>query len=813
MLNYNFVTERVRFDLKKENTLVFTGWFREDNPDGRILECYIDQEQLTIEENRIKGSTVRQKYSKYQAEVTEEYILKIALPKDWNKKKKLVLYTCSENKKKVSYSLSVKQLQKIKNSVDYYIEMQKLEDNQMLISGWCVDLNEVKITVFGNSKRELPVKIERSYRKDIVELFPELDTEYKAGFKICVDLGTEEKMKVCFRTGVKNAEYEIKRRWLEKGKKVHDGTSLLKKVLLYYERYGMEATRLRIQAKLLKKEDVPYDYWRKHHMVTEEELATQRETIFEYQPMFSIVIPLYRTKEKYLRELIDSVQSQTYGRWELCLADGSGENHLLENLVKEYQNKDERIRYQILEENLGISENTNAAIRMAQGEYLVLADHDDLLSPDALFECVKVLNQDREVDVLYSDEDKIDMDGHKFFEPHFKSDLNIDLLCSMNYICHLFVVRKSITDKCGLLRKEFDGAQDHDFIFRCIENAEKVAHIPKILYHWRCHLDSTASNPESKLYAFEAGRRAVEEHYQRMGIPASVEHGLSYGLFQTRYHWKEQPLVSIIIPNKDHIEDLKKCMDSIIEKSVYRNFEFIIVENNSTEEETFAYYKEIESEQIRVVYYDGEFNFSKINNFGVQYAKGDYLLLLNNDTEMIGEHCLEELLYPCMREDVGIVGARLYYDDDTVQHGGVIIGFGGMAGHAFIGQSRYDAGYFSRSICTQDLSAVTAACLMTKKSIYQEVGGLTEELVVAMNDIDYCLKVRKHGKLVLYNPNAELYHYESKSRGLEDTPEKVERFQKEVALFNRRWDEILESGDPYYNKNLTLNKADFSLKV
>jgi GT2 family glycosyltransferase len=814
MLNYNFVTECVRFQLYKENTIIFNGWFREDNPDERTLECYLDQERLNCSQRTVKGSEVRQKYSEYQAEVNEEQILLVDLPTDWEERKKLFLYTCNGVKRKMSYSASIRQLKKIKNGVDYYIEMQRLEgDSQLLLSGWCVAGALVKIMLRGKNGRELPIKIKRSYRKDIAGLFAELDTEYQAGFQLTADISREKHLEVCFQAGSKKSVYRMKRSQLKKGRGRADGVSILKKAAFYYERHGMEATLLKIRSKLFRNEKVLYEDWRKRRSITKEELERQREEKFSYSPKFSIVIPLYRTKKSYLRELLESVQRQTYGNWELCLADGSGKDFLLEPLVSEYAKGDQRIRYRALEENLGISENTNKAMDMAKGDFFIFADHDDLLSPDALYECAKALNQDGEIEVLYSDEDKIDTDGQKYFEPHFKSDLNIDLLCSMNYICHLFVVKKTLIEKSGVLRSEFDGAQDHDFILRCVEVAKKVYHIPRVLYHWRCHLNSTAANPESKLYAFEAGRKAVEEHYHRMGIPAIVEHAKTYGMFRTKYHWEEQPLISIIIPNKDHIDDLKKCMDSVLKKSSYQNFEFVIVENNSTEKETFAYYKKIESERIHIVYYEGEFNFAKINNIGVKHAKGEYLLLLNNDTEMIGEHCLEELLYPCMREDVGVVGARLYYEDDTVQHGGVIIGFGGMAGHAFIGQSRYEAGYFSRSICTQDLSAVTAACLMTKKSIFEAAGGLTEEFVVALNDIDYCLKVRALGKLVVYNPYAELYHYESKSRGLEDTPEKVERFQREVALFNRRWDEILKNGDPYYNRNLTLNKADFSLRV
>ena len=416
--------------------------------------------------------------------------------------------------------------------------------------------------------------------------------------------------------------------------------------------------------------------------------------------------------------------------------------------------------------------------------------------------------------MIYSDEDKMSMDGHKFFQPHFKPDFNQDLLCTVNYICHLFVAKRELVEKVGMLRSEFDGAQDYDFIFRCTEEAEKICHIPKILYHWRCHEDSTAENPESKQYAFEAGRRAIEAHYQRKGIHATVENGEFLGLYRTKYILDEKPLISIIIPNKDHIDDLDRCVQSILKKSSYPNLEFIIVENNSTEEKTFAYYEKLQKEcsKVQVYYYKGDFNYSKINNFGVRHANGTYLLLLNNDTEMINDDCIEEMLGYCSRSDVGIVGARLYYEDDTIQHAGVVIGFGGIAGHCFVQQPRGNTGYCHRIICAQDYSAVTAACMMVKRSVFEEVGGLTEELAVAFNDIDFCMKVRQKGYLVVYNPYAELYHYESKSRGLEDTPEKQERFHKEIRTFETRWPEILKNGDPYYNPNLSLETQNFSLK-
>ena len=365
-----------------------------------------------------------------------------------------------------------------------------------------------------------------------------------------------------------------------------------------------------------------------------------------------------------------------------------------------------------------------------------------------------------------------------------------------------------------MMRPEYDGAQDYDFIFRCVETSQNIRHIPRILYHWRSHESSTSENPESKLYAFDAGARAVQAHYDRLGIRAEVTKGEYLGLYRTRFIRDYDPLISIIIPNKDHTDDLNRCIRSIEEKSTYRNYEYIIVENNSTEEKTFAYYKELElsNPKVRVVYWDGIFNYSAINNFGATYAKGEYFLLLNNDTEIINDDCLEQLLGYCMRDDVGAVGARLYYEDDTIQHAGVVIGFGGIAGHCFVMQPRGYTGYCHRIICAQDYSAVTAACMMVKRSVFEEVGGLSEELQVAFNDIDFCMKIRQTGKLIVYNPYAELYHYESKSRGLEDTPEKVARFNREIAIFEKKWPDIFRTGDPYYNPNLTLDSQDFSLK-
>ena len=589
----------------------------------------------------------------------------------------------------------------------------------------------------------------------------------------------------------------------------------IRKGFRYMKHYGPKEFWIRLHERF-EPEEVPYGLWYRAYIPTEETLETQRKQKFDYSPLISIAVPAYQTPVEFLRQMIESLIVQTYSNWELCFSDGSGAQSPLTELLKELTAKDNRIKYVSHEEPLQISENTNSAIEIATGDFIAFADHDDELTPNALFECVKAINEKPQTLVIYTDEDKMSMDGHKFFQPHFKPDYNPDLLCTVNYICHLFVVSRKVIEKVGGLRSEFDGAQDYDFVLRCVEAVkdEEICHIPKILYHWRCHEDSTAENPESKLYAFEAGRRAVQAHYERTGIRAEVFKGEYLGLYRTKFIRDHDPLISIIIPNKDHIDDLKRCMESIEQKSTYKNYEYIIVENNSTDSATFEYYKKLEAEnpKVRMVYWDGVFNYSAINNYGASFAKGEYLLLLNNDTEIINPDCLEELLGYCMRKDVGAVGARLYYEDDTIQHAGVVIGFGGIAGHCFVQQKRGTTGYCHRIICAQDYSAVTAACMMVKREAFDKVGGLTEELAVAFNDIDFCMKLREAGYLIVYNPYAELYHYESKSRGLEDTPEKVARFNKEIQIFERRWPDIMRDGDPYYNPNLTLKSQDFSLK-
>ncbi len=584
----------------------------------------------------------------------------------------------------------------------------------------------------------------------------------------------------------------------------------VKKGLLYMKHFGPKEFWIRLTERF-QADNVDYEEWYKNHKPTMEELQQQRDIKFEYEPRISILVPVYNTPEEFLKQMIQSVRKQTYSNWELCIANANPANETVAEILRISSAKDERIKVKDVPENEGIAQNTNAALEVATGDYIGLLDHDDLLTPDALYEVVRAINENDRPQVLYTDEDKVTMDLSEHFQPHMKPDYNKDLLRSNNYITHFFVADRILVEEVGGEDGEYNGAQDYDLILKCTERAKGIAHIPRILYHWRVHKASTADNPASKMYAFDAGKRAIEDHLKRCGELGEVSHEKDLGFYRVRYQVQGNPLVSIIIPNKDQVESLEKCLKSI-EKSSYKNYEIIIVENNSTEDETFAYYKKIESDKIRVVYWPDEFNYSAINNFGVKHARGDYLLLLNNDVEVITTDWLEELIANCQRKDVGIVGARLYYPDDTIQHAGIVIGIGGVAGALFVGMPRMFTGYLHKAAIQQDLSAVTAACMMVKRSVYEELGGLEEELKVAFNDVDFCLRAREKGYLVVYDPNVELYHFESKSRGTEDSKEKVRRFQNEIEYMRSHWLELLKKGDPMYNPNLTLTKWDYSLR-
>ena len=807
-----FEVVRERFHLSDRTQYIVQGHW----PKDAVMEAYLDQHKLKVSVKENENVSALERFKDPEKMQGIQITATVQIPENLEGYHKLVIYEKFSDKKHVWFSITAGELDKKRDKPQVYFEEESAEQGTVRIRGWAIAPKPVTVRIFDADKKPVAAEIQRTDRVDVNQLFEETQDPGKTGFFSEITNVSGKCLYVVFYAGEKKTVHVVPLRKADILARKLD--KYVEKGIRYWKSQGAAALAEKVVTKVKNVRQGPpsYQKWIRHHLPDRNELEKQKKTSFGYRPKISFVVPLYKTPEKYLRRLTESFQEQTYSNWELCFSDGSGAQSPLTELLKELTAKDNRIKYVSHEEPLQISENTNSAIEIATGDFIAFADHDDELTPNALFECVKAINEKPQTLVIYTDEDKMSMDGHKFFQPHFKPDYNPDLLCTVNYICHLFVVSRKVIEKVGGLRSEFDGAQDYDFVLRCVEAVkdEEICHIPKILYHWRCHEDSTAENPESKLYAFEAGRRAVQAHYERTGIRAEVFKGEYLGLYRTKFIRDHDPLISIIIPNKDHIDDLKRCMESIEQKSTYKNYEYIIVENNSTDSATFEYYKKLEAEnpKVHMVYWDGVFNYSAINNYGASFAKGEYLLLLNNDTEIINPDCLEELLGYCMRKDVGAVGARLYYEDDTIQHAGVVIGFGGIAGHCFVQQKRGTTGYCHRIICAQDYSAVTAACMMVKKSAFDAVGGLSEELAVAFNDIDFCMKLRKAGYLIVYNPYAELYHYESKSRGLEDTPEKVARFNKEIATFEKKWPEILENGDPYYNPNLTLKSQDFSLK-
>ena len=566
--------------------------------------------------------------------------------------------------------------------------------------------------------------------------------------------------------------------------------------------------------------------WRKHRqnfvglakkpLFTKEELEAQRYVQFARDVKFSIVVPLYNTPARFLHEMIRSVLDQTYGNWELCMADGSDAQHgNVEQACKKYCQKDSRVHYLKLDKNLGISGNTNACLEMATGNYIGLFDHDDLLHPAALFEVMWAICE-QDADFIYTDENTFHDKPEDAFCPHFKPDFAPDTLRANNYICHFTVFKRQLMDQAGRFNSKYDGSQDFDMVLRLTEKAEKIFHIPEILYFWRAHKDSVAQGIEAKPYVIEAAKGAITEHLSRVGLEGFVEDTVVPSMYRIKYTIKAIPKISIIIANCDHADDLRKCITSIQKLTTYKNWEIIIVENNSIEIATRDYYQELQQlENIKIVTWEaknGEFNYSAINNYGAKFATGEYILLLNNDTEVISADWIQEMLMFAQRTDVGAVGAKLYYFDDTIQHAGIGIGILTLAGHYHRGFDRCDFGYMGRLIYAHNVSAVTAACMMIRRNVWKEVGGLDETFQVAFNDVDLCMRIRQAGYLIVWTPYAELYHYESKSRGYDDTPEKQKRFEGEVRRFQTRWAKELAAGDPYYNPNLTLDREDFSLR-
>lgn len=607
--------------------------------------------------------------------------------------------------------------------------------------------------------------------------------------------------------------------------KTHGTFRLAGKIAVMLQTQGLVASFRFCKRKLAQ--ELSYDAWiAANDTLTDTDRSFIRKAIaaLPHKPLISVVMPVYNVEEIWLRAAIDSVFAQLYPCWELCIADDASSLPHIRQVLEEYQAKDARVKCVFRPQNGHISEASNSALTLATGEYIALLDHDDELSGNALYEVACAINQHPDIDLLYSDEDKISTSG-KRFSPYFKPDWNPELFYTQNMFCHLGVYRRSLVEKLGGFRKGYEGSQDYDLTLRALlaTDATRIRHIPKILYHWRAIEGSTAQGLGAKHYAADASRRAVQEYMQTAYPTIQVSVADAEGVAQTKgYHrlvWSvpsPAPKVTVLIPTRNGYGLLKQCVESIIAKTTYPQYEIVILNNQSNDAGTLSYFTELGTQQrIKILDYDHPFNFSAINNFGVAHTDGNVLCFLNNDMEVITPGWLEEMVGNALRPEIGAVGAKLYYPNNTIQHGGIILGVGmydmPVAGHAFHHLPRHDPGYFMRAALAQNISAVTAACMVVRREAFLKVGGFDEQhLKIAFNDVDLCLKLIEHGYRNLWTPYAGLYHYESASRGKEDTLEKAGRFLEERAYMRKRWGEMLDH-DPYYNPNLNRYRGDFSL--
>lgn len=805
-MDHQFCILHCRAHMTAENKVLVCGfWKGTDRGSGDLL--------VSLDYTPVKTDIKVQETVRTLGVCEKRYFLWITLPGSYRAYKKLRIFERDGANLKEAYAIETKKIEKLKDKIPMSVDEFVLDDRGISVSGWCIARENYSICLKDASGTVISGKIMDRRRTDVEQAYPECKKEWIHGYLFTSKERIEGKVTVeVYCDGVK----EIVQHSFRQALPMKIGKSIKEqgwKVKVYYQQFGLKQTVRRAIEKLGGKEVRTYEAFRRRYFPDKKELNRQRKEQFVYEPLFSIVVPLYKTPLPYLEDLIWSIQAQTYEKWKLYLSDGSGKESSLKEVLRNYARKEKRIHIIENDCRLNISDNTNRALEQVDGGYVVFVDHDDTLAPDALYECVKVLNREPDVEVIYTDSDKLSENGKRYSEPCFKPDFNMELLRCQNYICHLTVIQKRFLDKVGYLNSDYSGVQDYDHILRCVERTNRIVHISKILYHWRMCPGSVAVDTDNKPYTYELFQKILREHYDRMGIQAEVK-AVFPGVVRTVYQLPYEPLVSVIIANKDHREDLMRCVESLEQESEYKNLEILIVENNSVSEEIVTYYDQVQRQydNVRVLRYEKEFNYADIQNYAAVRAKGDHLLLLNNDTWLERPESIREMLGYCMRDDVGIVGAKLLYPDDTIQHAGVIVGLGGVADHAFVGMDREDPGYCCRAICAQEYSAVTAACLMVKKTVFMEVGGMDTELKIAFNDVDFCLRVKEAGYKIIYNPFSIWYHDESKTRGAEDTPEKIERFRGEIEYFQRRWANFLYWGDPSYNPNLALDRHDFSLK-
>lgn len=696
------------------------------------------------------------------------------------------------------------------------------ETKQLEIKGWALALDSKEVpTLDIHSENVVSEKIEWYPRSDVAAAH-KTSASLKMGFDITIEaVNPAEKVSLAFHFGEHtiNESYVPNENIAKEPKQpsqMHALYGKARKGLGYLKRNGLKNTLRRIRLEQDKQSDESYQQWIAENENWNVDTIKAEIEAFDYQPVISILMPVYNVEEKWLAKCIESVQNQFYPNWELCMADDHSTDVSVRPLLEKYAAKDSRIKIVFRSENGHISKATNSALEIATGEFVALLDNDDELAPIALYEVVKFLNKNADLDLIYSDEDKIDMAG-KRFDPAFKPDWSPDLLLGTNYISHLGVYRRSIMEKIGGFRVGYEGSQDYDLVLRFTEQTsdERIAHIPQVLYYWRILPSSTAADQSTKSYAFDAGLKAVQAAIERRGIEATVNHAAGNGLYDVDYQVLSEELVSVIIPTRNGYDDVKRCVDSIIKKTTYPNYEIVMADNGSDQpemHELYAKYQQQLGERFMVESIDIPFNYSRINNLAAKVAKGKYLLFLNNDTEVITPEWMTKMVSFAQLERIGCVGAKLYYPNNTIQHAGVILGMGGAAGHGHHTFPRGDFGYFGKLEINVDYLAVTAACLMIRAKDFAKIGGFNEELTVAFNDVDLCLKEYERGHNNVWLHGVELYHFESQSRGYENTPEKQARFEKETKYMEDTWTSYIEN-DPYYNPNLTRVGGDFSVRV
>lgn len=696
------------------------------------------------------------------------------------------------------------------------------QTNNLLITGWALntETKESPSITINNQNQLSSYNIRHVLRDDVNQIY-QTKPVVEAGFVIVLEGITKRSpLEIIFQTATatKSEQLSLKKKYPLVPGTEDKMTRMVQKAQKGFKYLAKNGVMHTIQRAKIEKQrnQGSYPNWLLKNETLDRNAMEQKMATFSYQPKISIAMPVYNVEEKWLRLCVDSILNQVYPHWELCMADDASTDPNVKKILTEYQELDERIKVIFREENGHISEATNSALSIATGEFVALLDNDDELSIDAFYEVAKALNENPELDLIYSDEDKIDMEGNRS-DPAFKPNWSPDLLLGTNYISHLGVYRRSILEEIKGFRKGYEGSQDYDLVLRFTEktSAERIKHIPKVLYYWRMLPTSTAVDQSSKGYAFEAGLRSVQDALVRRGLKGHATHGAANGLYDVYYDIEEEALVSIIIPTKDGYKDVKRCVSSIIEKTTYQNYEIIMADNGSTDPKMTELYQEF-SEQLPgrfiVESIDIPFNFSTINNLAAKKAKGKYLLFLNNDTEVISENWLTLMVSFGQQERIGCVGAKLLYPNNTIQHAGVILGLGGVAGHGHYGYPHGDLGYFGRLSINVNYSAVTAACLLMKKADFDAVDGFDETFTVAFNDVDLCLKVQALGKNNVWLHEAELYHFESQTRGYDDKGKKKKRFEQEKAMMEAKWGEQIEN-DPFYNPNLTRDIPNFSLRI